>query len=64
MKKCVADQERRFPVIFPVGKRVHRSKLMVQRVDIDFKKKNSAVFQSGSRHYASMGDTSSQTNYT
>lgn len=32
------------------------------RVDIGLK--NSAVFQSGSRHYASTGDTSSQTNYT
>lgn len=57
---------------FLFSKHVHRSKLMQQVVIFDDLKKKrerennnkTAVFQSGSQHYARMSDTSSQTNYT
>lgn len=61
LKNCVADQGEVVPGFSVRQTHMHRFKMMVRVVN---GLKNAAVFQSGSQHYASMGDTSSRTNST
>lgn len=61
MKNCVADRGQVFLWFF----RSANTRAQIPTDGADKSRfKDSAVFQPGSRHYASMGDASKQTNYT